>query len=242
MSVLKGLRRMFGQSQVVELDATAVPPSTTDPSDPSDPVQDVDVTGKTAEAIKSMIGDNLPQQSSRPDAQEMLASIEAALASGREVQDRTLAAFDRLPRSLSELARLGSGQDELVRILREVQSGMERTAEDDREFKTRLSDLLEREHALFGLIQQQLDANHEASALTASKLDDLSTAVRETAETNQRTASALAAVVEELRVQEKRHDERVGVVQGWIITCVVACIGATAAALALAWTVMRSGG
>ena len=119
---------------------------------------------------------------------------------------------------------------------------MERTAEDDREFKTRLSDLLEREHALFGLIQQQLDANHEAAALTASKLDDLSTAVRVTAETNQRTASALAAVVEELRVQEKRHDERAGVVQGWIITCVVACIGATAAALALAWTIMQSRG
>ena len=239
MSVLKGLRRMFGQPRVVEIDATTAPePANATP----DPVEDTEVTDKTAEAIKSMIGDATMPQAPRRDAQEMLESIETSLASGREVQDRTLAAFDRLPRSLAELERLGSGQDELVRILLELQSGMERTAEDDREFKTRLSDLLEREHALFGLIQQQLDANHEASALTASKLDDLSIAVRETAETNQRTASALAAVVEELRVQEKRHDERVGVVQGWIITCVVACIGATAAALALAWTVMQSRG
>ena len=236
MSVLKGLRRMFGQSRVVELDATTPATAT------SDTVEDAEVTDKTAEAIKSMIGDTPPVQPPRRDPQEMLASIETSLASGREVQDRTLEAFDRLPRSLSELERLGSGQDELVKILREVHGGMERTAEEDRAFKARLSDLLEREHALFGLIQQQLDANHEASALTASKLDDLSIAVRETAETNQRTASALAAVVEELRVQEKRQDERVGVVQGWIITCVVACIGATAAALALAWTVMQSRG
>ena len=239
MSVLKGLRRMFGQPRVVELDASTAPTPTA-PS--SDAAGDMEVTDKTAEAIKSMIGDPSPPQPARRDAQEMLESIEVALTSGRDVQDRTLQAFERIPRSLSELERLGSGQDELVKILRELKSGMERSGEDDREFKQRLSDLLEREHALFGLIQQQLDANHEASALTASKLDDLSTAVRETAATNQRTASALAAVVEELRVQEKRHDERVGVVQGWIITCVVACIGATAAALALAWTVMQSRG
>ena len=73
MSVLKGLRRMFGQPRVVELDASTAPT----PSAPSsDAAGDIEVTDKTAEAIKSMIGDPSPPQPARRDAQEMLESID----------------------------------------------------------------------------------------------------------------------------------------------------------------------
>lgn len=241
MPILNGLRRMFGTHRVVEIDTTAeTAPSPPAPaSGPAGPPPLLD-----ADALDSVLdvgsSPEVPARHPALEGLESLTAIQESLSEGRDVQNRTLAALERIPAPLGELARLGNGQDELIRLMGELQSGMERRDENDRETQGRLSDLMEREHALFSLIQGQLDANHEVVGLTASRLEDLASTVRETTQTNQRTASALSAVIEELRRQEKRQDDRAGALQGWIITCVVACIGATAAALALAWSVIQA--
>jgi uncharacterized coiled-coil protein SlyX len=176
------------------------------------------------------------------DAMTLLARIETSLEAGRVAQDRALAALQTLPTASDHLARLSSRQDELLATLKELgQSNRQRT-EAETAVLARLSDLLDRESALFGLVQEQLDANHQIVRHTAGRLEELSAAVTEAARTNRVTGEAMEAMVGEMRDRERRADERAGAMQGWIITCVVACIAATAAALALAWSVLERTG
>lgn len=177
--------------------------------------------------------------SPKPDAMDLLARIESRLDEGRDAQDRALAALQAIPAANEHLARLSTRQDEVLATLKELAQSNSRRSEAEAAVLTRLSELLDRESALFGLVQQQLDANHQIVQHTAGRLEDLSSAVAEAARTNRATGEAMEAMIGELRDREHRAEERAGAMQGWIITCVVACVAATAAALALAWTVLE---
>jgi hypothetical protein len=175
-------------------------------------------------------------------ALDLLARIETRLDEGRAAQDRALAALHALPTATDHLARLSTRQDELLATLKELGQANRQRTEAEAAVLTRLGDLLDRESALFGLVQQQLDANHQIVQHTAGRLEELSAAVTEASRTNRVTGEAMEAMVAEMRDREKRAEDRAGAMQGWIVTCVVACIAATAAALALAWSVLERTG
>jgi chromosome segregation ATPase len=178
----------------------------------------------------------------RPDAMDLLARIETRLDEGRAAQDRALAALHSLPTATEHLARLSTRQDDLLATLKELGQANRQRTDAEAAVLTRLGDLLDRESALFGLVQQQLDANHQIVEHTAGRLEQLAAAVTEASRTNRVTGEAMEAMVVEMREREKRAEDRAGAMQGWIVTCVVACIAATAAALALAWSVLERTG
>ena len=174
------------------------------------------------------------------DPAATIERLESTLQSGRDVQDRTLEAVRRLPHAVSELERIASGQKEMVEAIRALEaSGAERTKAESKVLE-RLSDLIERETALLGLVQTQLDANQQAVEKTSLRLEEVASAIHDTARTNRATGEAMEAMVSEIRDREQRAEDRAGALQGWVVTCVVACIAATAASLALAWAVLGS--
>ena len=228
MSVLKGLRRMFGHRTVEELDGE-IDPAVESTKDRRDHSSTPDRPAPSPSIAP-------------PTTSDRLAEIETAVAVGRELQDRTVSALEQIPRTREQIEHLVTGQDRLADLLQAIRRDLEDEATEHREHHQRLGDFREHERELFRTIERHLEANHDVMTLSASKMEAIADVVRDTSHANQRTADALVAVVEELREQESRHEERAGVLQGWIITCAVACIGAMAAALALAWTVMETRG
>ena len=175
-------------------------------------------------------------------AMELLDRIESGLKEGRETQERAARALEVLPGSLEHLATVATRQEDLLLAVRELGQSQRQRAESEGAVLDRLSDMVDRESALLALVQRQLDANHEIVQHTAGRLEELSAAVTEGVRTNRVTAEAMEAMVGEMQAREKRSEDRASAMQGWIVTCVVACIAATAASLALAWAVLGQTG
>lgn len=219
MALLSRVRRWFAPETPVEIEVASPPRE--------------EVVEPAALAVET------PEASAdAPTPIDLLDRIEHRLDEGREAQDRVVKALAGVPGAMSELTRLSGRQDDLLAAIRELGDAQRSRSESETAVLERLGDLIDRESALFGLVQRQLDANHEIVAHTAVRLEQLAEAVTEASRTNRTTGEAMEAMVGELRDQERRQDERAGAMQGWIVTCVVACIGATAAALALAWAVL----
>ncbi len=227
MAILSRVRRLFRPASPVEIDLSHAAPESVGEPEIADAAPDTSLDAEAAGRIEAMA---------------ILNRLENCLHEGRATQDRTLAALQALPTANDHLARLSNRQDDLLAVLKELGQSTRQRSDAEAAVLTRLSDLLDRESALFGLIQQQLDANHQIVEHTAGRLDELSAAVTEAARTTRVTGEAMEAMIGEIRDRERRAEERAGAMQVWIITCVVACIAATAAALALAWSVLGGGG
>ena len=220
MPILSGLRNLFTGRRPVELE--------------------IDPEGRTTSTLPS---EELAPVTAAPPLVDPVATIErleSTLQSGREVQDQTLEAIKRVPHAVMEIERIGINQKDLAEAIRNLQTSGEERMKAETAVLERLSDLIERETALFGLVQTQLDANHQAVEKTAVRLEEVATAIHETARTNRATGEAMEAMVSEIREREQQAEDRAGALQGWVVTCVVACIAATAASLALAWAVLGS--
>ena len=218
MALLKSFRRLFSSNAPVEMT--------------------IDRSGETAigELAPGPVADVTPAI----DPAATIERLEATLTTGREVQDQTLEALKRVPQAVIELERMAGGQTELAEAIRSLEASGERRMEAESAVLQRLADLIEGESALFGLVQTQLDANQQAVEKTAARLEEITSAIHETARTNRTTGDAMEAMVAEIREREQRAEDRAGALQGWVVTCVVACLAATAASLALAWAVLDS--
>ena len=104
MSVLKGLRRMFGHQTVEELDGEIAP-----------------AVGPTMDRHDPASADDRPPapllntaRASPPTSADRLAEIETAVANGRDLQDRTIAALEQIPRTREQIEHLVTGQDRLA--------------------------------------------------------------------------------------------------------------------------------
>ena len=56
--------------------------------------------------------------------------------------------------------------------------------------------------------------------------------------TNRRTGEAMTALVSELRTNSAQQEARFGRLQGWMITCVIACLATVVASVTLAWVAL----
>ena len=232
MPIFTGFRQLFTGRKPVELNV--------DQSGQTDSDQ---TAQELAPELASGLASGLASASTTSPALDPVATIErleSTLQSGRDVQDQTLEAIKRVPLAVTELERMASGQKELAEAIRSLETTGEERMKAESAVLERLSDLIERETALFGLVQTQLDANQQAVEKTAVRLEEVASAIHETARTNRATGEAMEAMVSEIKDREQRAEDRAGALQGWVVTCVVACIAATAASLALAWSVLGS--
>lgn len=172
------------------------------------------------------------------DPRSAMRRIEEALISGRDSQAVIAEAVGKVRPAAAAIEQMSEHQRRLL----EVAEGQAAEAgrRDDRTIGAieRMNEHLGRSNEVTGLVQRQLDANHEIVRETVTRLDQVAVAIDEGRRASEAIGVAMSAMVDEMRRRDEAHETRNGVLQGWIVASVVACIAATGAALALAWAVM----
>lgn len=164
--------------------------------------------------------------------------IEGALNEGRAAQDRIAESVSNLPRAISALDQAAARQQHVLDLLEGLASHHQGQSDRSTAAIEQMTESIERSHEVAGLVQRQLDANHQVAIETVARLDQVSHAISESNQTSRAVGEAMAAMINEIRDRDQAQEERAGVLQGWIVASVVGCIAASAAALALAWAVM----
>lgn len=172
------------------------------------------------------------------DPRAAIRRIEEALNSGRDSQAAIAEAVGKVKPAATAIVQMAERQQRLLELAEEQASRSNR--HEDRTIETidRMNEHLDRSNEVTGLVQRQLDANHEIVRETASRLDQVAVAIDEGRRASEAIGTAMSAMLEEMKRRDEAHETRSGVLQGWIVASVVACIAATGAALALAWSVM----
>ncbi|HAC09555.1 MAG TPA: hypothetical protein DCG14_07860 [Phycisphaerales bacterium] len=172
------------------------------------------------------------------DPRAAMRRIEEALTSGRDSQAAIAEAVGRVRPAAAAIEQMAERQQRLLELAeRQVADAGRR---DDRTIEAieRMTDHLGRSNEVTGLVQRQLDANHEIVRETVTRLDQVAVSIDEGRRASEAIGVAMSAMVDEMKRRDEAHETRNGVLQGWVVASVVACIAATGAALALAWAVM----
>ncbi|MCP4067527.1 MAG: hypothetical protein GY741_04520 [Phycisphaeraceae bacterium] len=172
------------------------------------------------------------------DPRAAMRRIEEALNSGRDSQAAIAEAVGRVRPAAAAIEQMAERQQRLLELAeRQVADAGRR---DDRTIEAieRMTDHLGRSNEVTGLVQRQLDANHEIVRETVTRLDQVAISIDEGRRASEAIGVAMSAMVDEIKRRDEAHEARNGVLQGWVVASVVACIAATGAALALAWSVM----
>ena len=175
---------------------------------------------------------------SADDPRSTMRRIEEALRSGRDSQAVIAEAVGEVRPAKIAIERLAERQQRLIDVVEHQSAESGRRDERAIDAIERMSENLDRSNEVTGLVQRQLDANHEVVRQTVVRLDQVAAAIDEGRRASESIGVAMNAMVEEMNRRDEAHEIRNGVLQGWIIASVIACIAATGAALALAWAVM----
>ncbi|MHC4794995.1 MAG: hypothetical protein ACYTDE_11965 [Planctomycetota bacterium] len=172
------------------------------------------------------------------DPRSAIRRIEEALNSGRDSQAAIAEAVAKVQPAAAAMVQMAERQQRLLEIAEGQAANASRR--DDRTIETieRMNEHLGRANEVTGLVQRQLDANHEIVRETVTRLDQVATAIDEGRRASEAIGTTMSAMLEEMKYRDEAHETRNGVLQGWIVASVVACIAATGASLALAWAVM----
>ncbi len=182
---------------------------------------------------------NAPRTTEPPeDPRSAMRRIEEALISGRDSQAAIAEAAKTVQPAAAAIERMAEQQRRLLEVTEN--QALESRQRDDRTIETieRMNENLGRSNEVAGLVQRQLDANHEIVRETVVRLDQVAVAIDEGRRASEAIGTAMSTMLEEMKRRDEAHETRNGVLQGWIVASVVACIAATGAALALAWAVM----
>ncbi len=172
------------------------------------------------------------------DPRSAIRRIEEALNSGRDSQAAIAEAVAKVQPAAAAMVQMAERQQRLLEIAEGQAANASRR--DDRTIETieRMNEHLGRANEVTGLVQRQLDANHEIVRETVTRLDQVAMAIDEGRRASEAIGTTMSAMLEEMKYRDEAHETRNGVLQGWIVASVVACIAATGASLALAWAVM----
>lgn len=221
--------------------------SATEPTDPADAIESV-ATDAAPPAVRRRIttsGEEALEPAGTPptsddleDPRSAMRRIEAALTAGRDSQAAIAEAVGKVQPAAAAVEQMAERQQRLLEVAE--RQAADATRRDDRVIETieRMDENLGRSNEVAGLVQRQLDANHEIVRETVVRLDQVAVAIDEGRRASEAIGAAMSTMVEEMKRRDEAHETRNGVLQGWIVASVVACIAATGAALALAWAVM----
>ena len=177
------------------------------------------------------------QQDEQNQPLAVLGRIEQAIEESRSSGSALVESAQRLPEVARSLSSLGESQRELVELTRSLQESQKASNEIQQAMSDRLCESFDRQSETLGLVQRQLDANHQIAAQTAQNLTSISEGLTESMNASRRTAEAMSTLVGEMRSREARTAERFSRLQGWMLGCTIAAIGVIVAAVTLAWVV-----
>ena len=265
MALLQSVRRWFTREQPLELNisnlisesaATSTPSPRTESRFRSAKISVATMVDELDRAESARFPDLDPDDTS-PDTEVQaptatpphplasMSRIEGAISEGRAAQDRIAESVSSVPRAIACRCagdRSGARQQHLLEILEGLASQHQEQSGRSTVAMERMTESIERSSEVAGLVQRQLDANHQIALETVARLDQVSHAISESNQTSRAVGEAMAAMIGEIRDRDLAQEERSSVLQGWIVASVVGCIAASAAALALAWAVMGAQG
>ena len=258
MALLQSVRRWFNRDQPLDLNVpnliagpVPAPPPATEPKSGFTPAR-ISVTEMVDEldrAESARYPDPEPAETMAnaesqlptalsPNPLASMNRIEGAISEGRAAQDRIAEAVSSVPRAISALDQAATRQQHLLEVLEGLANHHQDQASRSTTAIERVTESIERSTEVAGLVQRQLDANHQIALETVARLDQVGHAISESNQTSRAVGEAMAAMITEIRDRDLAQEERSSVLQGWIVASVVGCIAASAAALALAWAVM----
>jgi hypothetical protein len=258
MALLQSVRRWFNRDQPLDLNVpnliagpVTAPPPATEPKSGFTPAR-ISVTEMVDEldrAESARYPDPEPVETTTnaesqlptapsPNPLASMNRIEGAISEGRAAQDRIAEAVSSVPRAISALDQAATRQQHLLEVLEGLANHHQDQASRSTTAIERVTESIERSTEVAGLVQRQLDANHQIALETVARLDQVGHAISESNQTSRAVGEAMAAMITEIRDRDLAQEERSSVLQGWIVASVVGCIAASAAALALAWAVM----
>jgi X-X-X-Leu-X-X-Gly heptad repeat protein len=154
-----------------------------------------------------------------------------------------LAVLERLPASLQSLPEMARQQARLGEALTTAlvqQRARDQTIED---MLRRIAEGVGHQVDTFGLVQQQLDLNHQAAQRVADGVTSLSGGIGELATGQRRNADALESILQQAREREEALERIQGRLHLWLLAATGVAGGSLLACLLLAWALMtRSSG
>lgn len=229
MAIMNSVRRLFTRRHPVELKVSHLQDPDGDPIGLV--VSEEDGEPSSCEDEQPLNEDFINQ----PMA--VLGRIEQALEANTSSGTALVASTQKIPEVARTLSSLCEGQKELVELTRTLHQDQHSRSEAERATTERIGDSLDRQNETLGLVQRQLDANHQVAAQTAEHLTSVSEGLTESMNASRRTAEAMSALVGEMRTRDARTAERFSRLQGWMVACIVAGLAALIAAVTLTWVI-----
>ena len=149
-----------------------------------------------------------------------------------------LAVLERLPASLQSLPEMARQQARLGEALTSAlvqQRNRDQTIED---MLRRIADGVGHQVDTFGLVQQQLDLNHQAAQRVADGVTSLSGGIGELATGQRRNADALESILEHARQREETLERIQGRLHLWLLFATGLAGGSLLACLLLVWALL----
>lgn len=178
-----------------------------------------------------------------PDAAAVATAItELAERLHEDEQDRQniMPLLRQLPESLQALPEIARQQARLGEAIATALVQSRQRDESIESILQRIATGVSQQTDTFGLVQQQLDLNHQAAQRIAEAVATLSQGVGDLSSGQRRNSDALVGLLDRLR----ERDETVGKIQNrlhlWLLFSTAVACGSMIAVLLLAWAVIRS--
>ena len=147
--------------------------------------------------------------------------------------------LEKLPDSLQSLPEIARQQARLGEAIGSALVQQRLRDQSIEDTLRRIADGVGRQTDTFGLVQQQLDLNHQASQRVADGVTSLSQGIGDLSTGQRRNADALQGILE----QTRSHDEAMERVQGrlhlWLVFATTIAAGSLIACLLLAWALVQ---
>ncbi len=178
-----------------------------------------------------------------PDAAAVataITEIAARLHQDEHQRENIIPLLQRLPESLQALPEIARQQAKLGEA---IATSLVQSRQRDQSIESileRIAQGVGQQTDTFGLVQQQLDLNHQASQRIAEAAATLAQGVGDLSSGQRRNSDALVGLLDRLR----DRDEAIGKIQGklhlWLVFCTALACGSMIACLLLAWAALRA--
>ena len=170
---------------------------------------------------------------------QVLGRIEQVLEDDRDARHALRDNVAHLPEAISSMTTLSERQQTLIEITRGLSDLHRASSTLATQHAQRLQESLDRQNDTMGLIQRQLDANHQVASHTAETLIRLGEGITESTHTARQTGEAMTALSQSLTAHRTQQDTQFKRLQGWMIATAIACIATVIASVALSWILLK---
>ena len=174
------------------------------------------------------------------DRDETIGKIQGRLHEDERERENIMPLLQRLPESLQALPEIARQQAKLGEA---IATSLVQSRQRDQSIESileRIAQGVGQQTDTFGLVQQQLDLNHQAAQRIAEAVATLAQGVGDLSSGQRRNSDSLVGLLDRMR----DRDESIGKIQGrlhlWLVFSTAVACGSMIACLLLAWAAIRA--